>query len=146
MASNAIVPYKDDNLPAKQGKRQRVVLSGLSVNDFQQLGADIMKRGTRGSVTKFNHRWKAHFGVDIDVVTECWDLLDVENDEEVPSGIEGSHLLWALLFLKRYNGDAELSSLVGGNNAVDEGTFAKWVWVIIERIESLFDEVVSFYL
>jgi len=50
------------------------------------------------------------------------------------------HLLWALMFLKSYGKEKVMSALAGG---VDPQTFRKWVWIFIEAISYLEDEVVS---
>lgn len=49
------------------------------------------------------------------------------------------HMLWALLFLKLYNNESTLSSIVGTSNR----TFRKWSWMFVIAIHKLQSFVVS---
>ncbi len=57
---------------------------------------------------------------------------------------EPKHLLWTLYFLKVYPREGPGCAAVGGSRgAVDPKTMRKWVWLFLERIAELADEVVS---
>jgi hypothetical protein len=63
-----------------------------------------------------------------------------------PKKSKPRHLLWTLYFLKVYPREAPGCSAVGGSKgAIDPKTFRKWVWLFIERIAELADEVVSIF-
>ncbi len=60
-----------------------------------------------------------------------------------PKKSKPKHLLWTLYFLKVYPREAPGCSAVGGSKgAIDPKTLQKWVWLFIERITELEDEVV----
>ena len=62
----------------------------------------------------------------------------------LPEKSRPKHLLWTLYFLKVYPREAAGCSAVGGGGgAIDPKTLRKWVWLFIERIGELADEVVS---
>ncbi len=63
-----------------------------------------------------------------------------------PKKSKPKHLLWTLYFLKVYTREAPGCSTVGGSKgAIDPKTLRKWVWLFIERIAELADEVVSIF-
>ena len=62
-----------------------------------------------------------------------------------PEKSQPKHLLWKLYFLKVYPREGPGCSGVGGSKgAVDSKTLRKWVWLFLERISELADNVVSF--
>ena len=62
----------------------------------------------------------------------------------LPEKSRPKHLLWSLYFLKVYPREGPGCSAVGGSGgAIDPKTLRKWVWLFIERIAELADEVVS---
>jgi hypothetical protein len=64
-----------------------------------------------------------------------------------PKKSKPKHLLWTLYFLKVYPREAPGCSAVSGTKgATDPKTLQKWVWLLIERIAELADEVVSIFL
>ena len=73
----------------------------------------------------------------------------IENVAKLLQVLCPKHLLWMLYFLKVYPKQSPGCSVVGASSgAVDPKTFKKWVWMFIENIQELVDEVVSilFYL
>jgi hypothetical protein len=89
------------------------------------------------------------FGVDPAVVVELWDLIEVPFfDDGDLSHAQPKHLLWALLFLKKYGDESEMAALCGDFNsgAIDEKTFRKWRTIFVKRIASLKYNVVSLFL
>ncbi len=61
-----------------------------------------------------------------------------------PENSEPKHLLWALYFLKVYPREGPRCSAVGGSKgAIDPKIMRKWVWLFLECIAKLADNVVS---
>ena len=58
---------------------------------------------------------------------------------KLPPGSRPVHLLWSLLFLKRYDTEHVNRSLT----QADEKTWRKWVWIFVELLANL--DVVSEY-
>ena len=81
-------------------------------------------------------RFKAHFGTSPLVCSIMWSMISTE----VPSGASFLHLLWGLLFLKVYATESVLCGIVGG---VDEKTFRKWAWLMVEKMAGLKTRIVS---
>jgi hypothetical protein len=74
-----------------------------------------------------------------------WTLMEVSHEDHGDlSFAKPHHLLWALLFLKRYGTEAEMAKLVGTDGkAVDEQTFRKWSSLFVSELALLVDRVVS---
>ena len=75
------------------------------------------------------------------VCVETWTRMKVAvNDPDDPelNGATPRHLLWALLFLKKYGDEAEMATLAG----CDEKTFRKWSEIFVIRVASLIGDVV----
>ena len=71
-----------------------------------------------------------------------WDMM--EEVHLLPEKCEPKHLLWTLYFLKCYPKEGPGCAAVGGSKgAIDPKTMRKWVWLLLERIGELADEVVS---
>jgi hypothetical protein len=114
----------------------------VTVEEFRRLGADLMNRSASDHGKVFQERWTAHFEVEPEVVANVWQRLvaDIEEEDALEDKFAGpSHLLWALLFLKIYSTEAVLSSMCG----VDEDTYRKWAWHLIDKVSYLECEVVS---
>lgn len=75
-----------------------------------------------------HRKFRSFYGVSPDVCAIIWTLI-----AEKPSGAQPKHLLWCLLFLKRYNTEHVNASIV----KVDEKTFRLWTWTFIELISKL---------
>jgi hypothetical protein len=125
---------------AKKTKRSLDV----TVGEFTNLGAELMNRDSGGSDSKvFKERWTEHFFAEPVVLVDVWRRLkvDIEADPDSPDDkiAEPIHLLWALMLLKMYSTEAVLSGPCG----VDEDTFRKWAWYVIEKVSYLEHEVVS---
>lgn len=75
------------------------------------------------------HRvFKTFYGVSPNVCASIWSMIT-----DKPQGCEQKHLLWALLFLKRYNTESINAAIVG----VSEKTFREWTWQIIDLLAAL---------
>lgn len=75
-----------------------------------------------------HRKFISFYGVGPEVCTVIWKSIASK-----PSGSQYKHLLWCLLFLKRYSTEHVNSALVGA----DEKTFRTWTWVFIELISKL---------
>lgn len=127
-------------------KRARVLVP-VSEEDFQSIGGAIMGRDPEGkSHTVFMRRWLSFFGVEPVVCVDAWTRLRVlVNDPDDPelAYAKPEHLLWGLLFLKKYGSEEEMSRIAGADaHAVDEKTFRKWSKIFVERLSFLLFDVV----
>ena len=108
---------------------------------FKDLAAAIMGRDPEGrSQAIFLTRFLSFFGVDPAVVVEVWNLIEVPFFDQGGdlSHAKPEHLLWALLFLKKYGDESEMAALCGAaKGAVDEKTFRKWSHIFVRRIAAL---------
>jgi hypothetical protein len=82
-------------------------------------------------------RFHATFGTSPEVCSILWEML--EPQKEINSYAKPPHLLWGLMFLRLYCSERVNRMIV----EVDEGTFRKWAWLIIDAISYLEDRVVS---
>lgn len=113
-------------------------------DDFKTAGGEIMKRDPEGRSEKvFERRWVSFFGVKVAVCVDVWDRMEIMIDDADLNGAKPCHLLWSLLFLKKYGDEEEMASLCGPDKAIDEKTFRKLVHLFVERISCLVFEVVS---
>jgi len=133
--------------PAKpKAARVDSVLVPATEDLFRKLGGEIMGRDPEGRSEKiFMVRWMSFFGVSPLVCLETRNLIGVTVDavDDLASA-KPEHLLWALLFLKKYGDESEMARLVGADRgAVDEKTFRKWSKIFIIRIACLVCDVVS---
>ena len=107
---------------------------------------EIMNRTGRkvGTAGREDRRFREHFGAPFAIVRKVWGML-VEGNL-VPEKSSPKHLLWTLYFLKCYPKEGPGCAAVGGaKGAIDPKTMRKWVWLFLERICELADEVVSFF-
>ena len=121
--------------------------AGETLDDaFFCAARDIMNRASRkvGSVAREDRRFREHFGAPFTIVQMVWDML-VEGGL-LPEKGKPKHLLWMLYFLKCYPKESPGCAAVGGSRgAIDPKTMRKWVWLFLERINNLADEVVSVF-
>ena len=113
---------------------------------FLRDARDIQNRTSRcvGTAAMEDRRFRSLFGARIEIVLKVWLMLG--KDGLRPKKSKPKHLLWTLYFLKVYPREAPGCSAVGGSKgAIDPKTFRKWVWLFIERIAELADEVVSIF-
>ena len=127
---------------SKQEKKRAKSYRVVTEEEFRQLGATMMNHDPEGrSERVFLRRWMFFFGVEPDVVIDAWERIHTGavHDGDLAFA-KPEHLLWALLFLKKYGAEEDMSSIAGG---VDETTFRKWSKLFVARISFLQDEVVS---
>jgi len=89
---------------------------------------------TNANLTGYR-KFRAFYGVSPEVCGILWNKLTNK-----PSGSQTKHLLWCLLFLKRYNTEHVNAALVD----VDEKTFRVWTWRFIKMLSEL--KVVSAFI
>jgi len=121
---------------------------GETLDDaFHSAVRDIMSRASRkvGLAAREDRRFREHFGAPFAIVRMVWDML-VEGGL-LPKKGKPKHLLWMLYFLKCYPKESPGCAVVGGSRgAIDPETMRKWVWLFLECINNLADEVVSVFL
>ena len=83
--------------------------------------------------------FRSTFGVSSDVSPHVWEYIVAYKKLPRGSKAEPSHLLWCLLFLKKYETESFLTTFV----RTTEKTFRIWVWLIVEAISSLYNQIVS---
>jgi len=113
---------------------------------FLRDARDIQNRTSRcvGTAAMEDRRFRGLFGARIEIVLKVWSML--LEDGLRPKKSKPKHLLWTLYFLKVYPREAPGCSAVGGSKgAIDPKTLRKWVWLFIEKIAELADEVVSIF-
>lgn len=95
---------------------------------FLKLGNKLTKH-TSGSFLISIRKFRSFFGVAPNICALIWSLLNGKRDR----GSKPIHLLWALLFLNKYDTE-ELHAAI---TEVDVKTFRKWSWTFINLISNL---------
>ncbi len=89
-----------------------------------------------------DRRFRSFFGVRNEIVLKVWGVLGEGGLR--PANSKPKHLLWALYFLKVFLREGSGCSAVGGSKgAIGPKTMHKWVWLFLECIAKLADNVVS---
>lgn len=116
-------------------------LPKLTAEDFEQLGAKLVRKPVAAALTSRRRNFVAFFHARPREVAITWNLLCLEGhlDDLGPNSVNPEHLLWALMFMKVYSNETVLSSVAG----CSEKTFRKWVWFYMEAIAKLDAKVVS---
>lgn len=94
---------------------------------FRVIGEGILHRS--GNERSF----VALFGIRPFMIYQLWRLIDEDQRTMEGGMIAPKHLMWALLFMRHYNTEEVLASMVG----VTEKTLRKWVWIAVDRISRL---------
>ena len=88
-------------------------------------------------------RFKVELEVPIYIATVVWEMLKdsafLQENNPGQQPLNPSHMLWALMFLKKYSRVESLANTV----EVDEKTFRKWAWLYLEALAELDSELVS---
>ena len=105
----------------------------VSSESFSWIALPLMRQARDLSLADYPRRFRALFGASPAVCSVVWSLAS----RSLPPKARPIHLLWALLFLKVYATEHANASLAG----VDEKTFRKWAWALLESISNL--DVVS---
>ena len=123
----------------------------IAPSAFRLLGWDIIHRipinasiNHTASTTIEARReavFRSAFGVSSDVCSHTWEYLSTSNRMvEGQKKAKPTHLLWALMFLKKYETEIFLCCLL----STTEKTLRKWVWIMIEAVSNIHDDFVSF--
>jgi hypothetical protein len=99
-----------------------------------------------GTVAIKDHQFCSFFGAWMEIApVVVWDML--EEGGLCPDKSHSKHLLWMLYFLKVYPSEGPRCSAVGGlKGAIEPKTMRKWVWLFLEHIAELVDDVVSVFI
>ena len=120
-------------------------VSATNLDDvFFRAARGIQNRTSRivGTAAMEERRFRELFGARMEIVVHLWEMMEKGN--LLPEKSKPKHLLWTLYFLKVYPREGPGCSAVGGSGgAVDPKTLRKWVWLFVERIGELADDVVS---
>ena len=120
-------------------------VSATNLDDvFFRAARGIQNRTSRivGTAAMEERRFRELFGARMEIVVHLWEMM--EKGDLLPEKSKPKHLLWTLYFLKVYPREGPGCSAVGGSGgAVDPKTLRKWVWLFVERIGELADDVVS---
>ena len=109
-------------------------------NQWIQISAPIIGRNLTDNIA--THRFKTTFGTTEDVVAlELWPvihpriftILGMKNFQPI-------HLLWGLMFLRKYYTEEEGAQIVGVKSKF---TYRKWAKAVIIQIAMMRPEVVS---
>ena len=103
----------------------------------------MMRRHKKPPSLSNSMRFRATFGASPEISSEIWNMIDDEEDYELPRLAKPKHLLWGLMFLKMYCSEAVHCIIAGGDDGpVHEQTFRKWSWCFVELISILQDRVI----
>ena len=125
----------------QSSKRARGPEMSKTEEELRSNGLAIMNRENARNLGEiaFLRRWKQFFGISPKICAHIWDN-HLEEPETLEVGAERKHLLWALLFLRKYLSESINCALVG---CLDEGTFRRWSWVFVDEIAYLASKLVS---
>ena len=140
------VDTSDDDDDDDDGHEGHDYVSALE-EEFFIAARDIQNRTSRivGTAQMEDRRFRELFGARMEIVVHIWVMM--EDDDLLPPKSKPKHLLWTLYFLKCYPKESPGCAAVGGSRgAIDPKTMRKWVWLFLERINDLADEVVSVFL
>ena len=112
----------------------------MSVEDFWILGNQLTGHNVNQCRATGHRRFREFFGVSPVICSIIWDIL--VSVQSIPSSGKPCHLLWTLLFLKRYLTEHVMSSIVG----TDEKTIRKWVWRFIYVLSNSLQSVYTLFL
>ena len=116
----------------------------LTQDDMDALGRKVARIRHSRSEKVRERRFKAEFGVPRYIATVAWEMLEDSsflrdnNPGQKPPIPE--HMLWALMFLKKYSLIESLANTV----RVDVQTFKKWSELYLEAMAELDSDLVSF--
>ena len=100
-----------------------------SVEVFWRIGHNITRHDVEGSLSVGHRKFRAFFGTSPAVCVVAWDLLASVR----PNNSKPSHLLWALMLLKRYCIESFNAALV----KVTEKTFRKWSLLFVDLLADM---------
>ena len=108
----------------------------VSLSSFRYLANNMLNcTAVVAEATKIS-RYHALFGSSPDVISEAWYRMDVD---ALQRSANPFHLLWAHIFLKVYGNESVHAAISG----VDEDTFQKWSWRMIDAFSLFVTRLVS---
>ena len=107
---------------------------------FIEYGTNILGEKNLSPV-EFSKQFISLFGTTPFVCARAWELISAKKRGRFRRGASPEHLLWALLFLKSYSKEAQISAMVNRHAK----TVRKWIWYFIRCLSSIRDDVVSSY-
>ena len=109
----------------------------MAEEEFWRMGHSLSGHDfTRNCHT--GHRiFREFFGTSPSICSVVW--REFESIDAIPKSAQPQHLLWALLFLKRYLTEHVMSSII----CCDEKTIRKWVWTFVRLLSSKLTIVIS---
>ena len=112
-------------------------MKSLHPSKFQLIANHIVRiNQTMKRREASNRDFHSFFGASLETIVKIWDLCNF------PDKTQPKHMMWALLFLKTYASEENLSSLAG----VTPKTFRKWSWPCVAEIGNNMHKVVSSFL
>lgn len=113
--------------------RPRRVIPLLSASEFEKLSVNLL-RSTYGSKSTYR-RFNNTFGITPRQVSVLWRNIARKGflEDLGPKSVKPIHLLWSLMFLRRYTGEESDAQRAG----CCETTFRNWAWFYIECIAGL---------
>ena len=113
----------------------------VSKDEFEAIASFILRRDlSKCSRSVCNRRFRSIFGCSSKICSILWEFLAMHGSITTKKGSSPKHLLWALLFLKLYSTESTHAAMVGG---IDEKTYRKWVWLVLEDVKKIKKLVVS---
>ena len=106
------------------------IARNMSVEDFWILGNEMTGHDVNQCRATGHRRFREFFGVSPVICSTVWETL--LSTQSIPSSGKPCHLLWALLFLKRYLTEHVMSSIIGA----DEKTIRKWIWSFVYALSN----------
>jgi hypothetical protein len=103
---------------------------------FLNLGVALMNSNPNLVAGTIKRRWATNFATSPLVCSIVWDMLKPEEWGE--NRVELKYLLWTMHFMKTYKKESDIC----GQVRCDEKTLRKWVWLFMERIAELAEDVV----
>jgi hypothetical protein len=100
---------------------------------WQALGNKIARIRPSESSRISRQRFIAFFGIEPTYCSMIWKLIVDSVLTQLKSKPKEEHLLWALMFLRRY----DTHWILANNAGCDEKTFIKWSWFYVEAIANL---------
>ena len=108
---------------------------------FISIGNDMMGwrqlSSSASNLTTAMRQFRSAFGINLLICRHVWNMIGRIAPHNIIWLANPKYLLWAFLFLKRYD-STEINAAIAG---VDEKTYRKWSWAYIELIAEL--DVVS---
>ena len=112
----------------------------VTKDEFEKLSSLILRKDlSRCSPRRRNRRFRGVFGMSSKVCAVLWEFLVQHSTISRKKGSSPKHLLWTLMVLKLYATEETNAAMAG----VDEKTFRKWCWIVLNEMKKLKKYIVS---